>query len=169
MRAQEGHCDASLSSGMMRRKWSVIVSMIFLHDAQLSCLILCYLLESFLFSVKGPFRGFHFNPENASVFFPISTFQGDKALLHHSFRAGSVITRFQLPLTKYSCLFFFFSLLSEPLYSVFLGKSIATFLARIDLFPSSSKAFHGAPFFQRTVSAANLSVVFLLFAFRDSL
>ena len=122
------------------------------------------------------------------VFFPISTYQGDKALLHHSFCAVSVITafnllqvlfgcRFQLPLTLYSCLLFslgilsklhhclcfFCSLLSEPLYPYpFLGKRIPTFLARIDLFPSSAKAFHGAPSAPRPVSTANLSVLFLL-------
>ena len=47
---------------------------------------------------------------------------------------------------------------------LFLGENIPTILARVVLFPSSSKDFHGAPFAPRTVSTANLSVVFLLFS-----
>ena len=80
------------------------------------------------------------------IFFPLSTFQGEKALLHHSVRAISVIAAFhllqgtQLPLTLYSCLPFFFSL-SKPFYSCsFLGKNM-------HLFPSPSTAFHDEPFF----------------------
>ena len=59
--------------------------------------------------------------------------------------------RFQLPLTLYSCLPFFFSLISEPfLLLLVLGKSIPTFLVRIVHFQSFSTAFHDAPFFSTT-------------------
>ena len=37
------------------------------------------LLKGFFYSSKGPFRGLYFNPENAFVFFPVSTFQGGKS------------------------------------------------------------------------------------------
>ena len=96
-----------------------------------------------------------------------SPLQREKALLHHSMRAVSVIGacnllqvlsewRCQLPLTLYSCL------LSEPLYSLFLGESIPTFLARVVLLSSFSRAFQGAHFAPRTLSTANLSMVCLL-------
>ena len=42
--------------------------------------------------------------------------------------------------------------LETCLLYLFLGENIPTFLARIVLFPSFSKAFHGAPFAPRTVS-----------------
>ena len=42
----------------------------FLDGGQLSCLILCQLLESFLYFVKGPFRYFHFIPESVFILFP---------------------------------------------------------------------------------------------------
>ena len=45
------------AGAMMRRKWSVLLN-IFLHGTQLSCLIFRRLFEGFLYSVKGPFRGF---------------------------------------------------------------------------------------------------------------
>ena len=84
------------------------------------------------------------------------------------FRAVCVVTafyllqvffgwRFQLPLALCSCLPFFFGLLA---LSLSLGEKNPTFLARMDLFPSSFKAFHGTPFAPRTVSTANLSVFF---------
>ena len=64
--------------------------------------------------------------------FPLSTFQGEKAMFHHSVRAVSFIASFhllqelpgwrcQLPLILYSCLHFFFSLLSKPSYSLNLS------------------------------------------------
>ena len=135
-RAQERHGHASLSSRWLNDASQVFCASDhdFLNDAQLPCLILRHLLEGFLYSVKSPFRGFYFSSENAFVFFLVSTFQDDKALLHHSVRAVSVVAaftllqvlfgwRFQLPLTLHSCLFFFFRLLSEPLYSFsFLAK-----------------------------------------------
>ena len=66
-------------------------------------------------------------PVSKCFFFPLSTFQGEEALLHHSVRAVSVIAafnllqvlpgwRFQLPLTLYSCFPFF---LRPPLETVF--------------------------------------------------
>ena len=65
IRTQVGHRDSSLSS-----KWRDDASQVvrasdhdFLHNAQLSCLILCYLLEGFFYSVKGPLCGLYFNPE----------------------------------------------------------------------------------------------------------
>ena len=118
----------------------------FLDGAQLFCFILCHLLESFLCSVKDPVQDFH-------LFVPLSSLQGEKALLHHSVRAICVIAafnllqilsgwRFQLPLTLYSCLPSFFGLLSKPFYSCsFLAKYIPTFIARIVFshqFPKSS-------------------------------
>ena len=52
-----------------------------LHNAQRSCLILCYLCSkaSFILS-KAHFRGLYLRPEHAFVFFPVSTFQ-DAALM----------------------------------------------------------------------------------------
>ena len=97
MRTQVGHCNASLSSYWRNDASQVVCASDhdFLRDARLSCLIRCYLLEGFLCSVKSPFRGFPFSPENAFVFFP-STAQGDKALLHHSVHAVSVIAELNL-------------------------------------------------------------------------
>ena len=46
-----------------------------MDGAQRSCFILRHLFESFLCSVKGPLRDFHFIPESVFVFFPPSTFQ----------------------------------------------------------------------------------------------
>ena len=70
------------------------------------------------------------------IFFPLSTLQGETALLHHSVRAVSVIAAF---------------LLETVLLLLFLGKRIPTFLVRVVLFPSFSKAFHDA-FFSSTNS-----------------
>ena len=147
--AQVRHRNASLSS-RWRNDASQVISASdhdVLHDAQLPCLILHHLLEGFLHSVKSPFRGFHFSSGNALVFFPISNFQGDKALLHHSVGATSIIAAFsplqiligwrcQLPPTLHSCLRFFFSLLSEPHYSIsFAWKKYSHFPRTYCSFP----------------------------------
>ena len=97
----------------------------FLHNAQLSCLILCYLLKGFFYSVRGPFRGLYFNPENAFVFFPVSTFQGCNKCHHGILLAPSILWLvIQLPLALYSCLLFFFSLFSKLLYSFSFSEKV---------------------------------------------
>ena len=174
VRAQGGHCNVSLSSRWRDDASQVVLarcSAFFPHPV-------LPLLDGFLYSVKDPFRGLYFSPESALVF--LSTSQGDKALLHHSLRAISVIAalsllqvffgwRFQLPLTLSSCLFFLPALGTSSLYPFSRLKYFHTFLARIVLFPPYSKAFHGAPVAPRTVSTANMSVLFSPFVFRESL
>ena len=76
-----------------------------------------------------PWPSLHPWNENASVFFPISTFQSNKTFLHH-FRAINKVTAFHmfwvffgwrcpLPLALYSCLFFFCNLFSKLICSIF--------------------------------------------------
>ena len=85
-------------------------------------------LESFLYSVKSPSRGFHFSSENAFVFFPVSSFQRKECLFHHFGSAISIIAvlhllqinpgwRFMLPLALYSCLPLCLGILSKLRYS----------------------------------------------------
>ena len=145
-----------------------------LDGAQLSCLILCHLLESFLYSVKRPFRDFHFISDGVFLFFPLFTFQGDEALLHHSVRAISVIAtfhllqvlsgwRFQLPLTLYSCLPSFFGLLSKPLCSFsFLAKMPTLFFSYHFPNPSTVRLVH------RELSPLPICQCFSPFAFRET-
>ena len=146
----------------------------FLDDAQLPSLILRHLLSFFLYSVKSPFRGFYFSSENVFCILPSLHFTGRQSLLNHSFRAVNVITAFTLlPSTLWLAIpaatdpVFLPVLLLQPalgtsLLYFFLGRSIPTFLVCTVLFPSFSKAFHGAPSAPRAVSTAKLSVVFLL-------
>ena len=93
------------------------------------------------------------------IFFPLSAFQGDKAILHQTERAISVIAAFhllqvlsgwgfQLPLTLCSSFPFFFCLLSKPFCSCsFLAKIFPHFSHVLFFFPSFSDAFHDAAFF----------------------
>ena len=129
MRAQVGHCVSSWSSYWRDDAPQVVSASnhdFFAQCSSFPCFILCYLLEGFLNSVRGPFRGFHFSPE--SVFFILPTFQRGETFLHHSFRGIRVMAaihllqvfygwRFQLRLSLYSCLLFFFSQPLKPLYS----------------------------------------------------
>ena len=149
------------TGAMMRRKKSVS-NRDFFHNAHLPCFILCHLLEGFLSSVKGPFRGFHFSSEGFFFFliFPVSTFQGGEAFLHHSFRAICIMAAFhllqvssgwrlQLPLTLYSCLLCFFNQHSKPLCSV-------SFLEKVFLHLTYILFFHGTPFFLHNLSALHI-------------
>ena len=72
MRTQVRHRSASLSSRWRNDASQVICTFNhdFFHGAQLSCLIQCYRLKGFLYSVKISFRGFHFSSENAFIFLP---------------------------------------------------------------------------------------------------
>ena len=110
------------TGAMMRRKLSVLLITIF-------CTMLNFPASSCATcSNASSCRGFHFFPESVFIFFPVSTVQGGEAFLHYSVRAIRVMAafhgwRFQLPMTLYSRLLFFFSQLSKPLYSVsFLEK-----------------------------------------------
>ena len=76
---QCGHtCDIATPPCPPLARWCVASNLCFsswlLDDAQLCCFIHCHLLESFLYSVKGPFLDFHFLPE--SVFLPTLHFSG---------------------------------------------------------------------------------------------
>ena len=140
---------------MVRRKKSVLLIVIFLHSAHLPCFILCHLLEGFLSSVKGPFRGFHFSSEGVFfVFFPVSTLHGGIMAAFHLLQVSSG-WRLQLPLTLYSCLLCFFNQHSKPLCSV-------SFLEKV--FPNLPYMwfFHGTFFSPQPICAAHLSVVSLL-------
>ena len=130
MRAQVGYRNASLLPRWLDDAPQVICTSYhgFLDSAQLSCLILRHLFESFLYSVNNTFRDFHFISECVFVFFPLSTNQREKALLHHSVRTISTVAashllqalsgwRFLLPLALYSCSPLFFSFLSKHYYS----------------------------------------------------
>ena len=123
---------------------------------------------------KSPFRDFHFLPECVFIFFPLH-FLGEKAPLHHSVRAVSVIAafnvlqvlsgwRFQLPLTLYSCLPFFLGTLSKPFHSCsFLAKMFTTFLARNVLFASFFQSLPRCACFSVQIHATGtLSMVRLL-------
>ena len=147
----------TLAGALMRRKWSVLLIIITCTILNFSASCAACSNASF-YSIKGPFRGLYFNPENAFVFSQSPLFKAVKPFFI-IFRAVSVVTtfhllhvffgwRFQLPLALYSCLLFFFSLFSKLetcLLHLFLGEDVPTFHVRIVLFPSFSKAFHGAP------------------------
>ena len=116
--------------------------------------MLNFLASSFATCSKASFTLAEAHSETFNSFLTVLLYsshcplQGEKALLHHSMRAVSVIAacnllqvlsewRCQLPLTLYSC-----PALGTSLLSLFLGKSIPTFLARIclfSLFPVPSK------------------------------
>ena len=83
MRAQIRHCNASLPHRWRDDASQVICTSYhdFLDGAQLSCLILRHLLESFLYSVKSPFRGFHFISESVFLYFSHSPFSALQSVL----------------------------------------------------------------------------------------
>ena len=142
----------------------------FLDGAQLSCLILRHLLDSFLYSVEGPVCGFHFSSESFFGIFPVSTF-GRKECLFIILGVQSVslqhFTCSRYSLTGDSCchwpctpaLPFCFSFLSNLFTLNLSGENIPTFLVCTVLFPSFAIAFHDAPFSSQTYPTATLSMV----------
>ena len=86
------YCNAGTSmtsSRLLASRWRDDASQVIctsyhylLDSAQLSCLVLCHLLERLLDSVKSPFRDFHILLK-VFVFFTFSAFWAKKALLHH--------------------------------------------------------------------------------------
>ena len=111
MRTQVGHCNASLSSGWRND---------FLQNVHLFCLVLCYLLKGLFNSVKGPFRGLHFSSEGVLIFFPIF---GSLQSVSSQLFSCSKYSLAGDSWTLNSCLLFFVSQLSKPLYSAsFLEK-----------------------------------------------
>ena len=131
-----GNCHNAGTSSLLPR-WRDDASQVictfyydFLDGAQISCLILRHLLESFFYYVKSPFRGFHFSSKSALVFFPVpllstqgkpvSSFCGYNQYHCSTSLAPSTPFpgwRFMLPLALYSCLPFFLSILSKPFNS----------------------------------------------------
>ena len=131
-----------------------------LNDAQLPCLILRHLLESFLYSVKGPFRGLHFSfcilPN------PILSTQGKLVSSFCEYNQYHCST----PLAPASGPVFLLVFLSQLPLETFLlfisrGNNIPTSLVCTVLFPSFSITFHDAPFAPQTHTTATLSMVCL--------
>ena len=87
----------------------------FLDGGQLSCLILCQLLESFLYFVKGPFRYFHFIPE--SVSYIISTILCVQPVSLQHFTCSKYSMAGETSCHWPCCLLFFPSLLSKHIYA----------------------------------------------------
>ena len=79
------------AGAMMRRELSVLLIMISWTVPSFLASFFATFSKAFLFSVKSPFHDFHFLSESFFIFFTVSTFRRDKALLHHSVRAVSVI------------------------------------------------------------------------------
>ena len=147
----------------------------FLHGTQLSCLIFRHLLEGFLCSIKGPFRGFCLDSEDAFVFFPLSSFQRKGGLLHHP---GSAISpclhnTSRVPGIPWPTIRVAIGLVSLPaflsrhpletsLISVSHRRNTPTFLVCTGLFPAFSITIHDAPSSPRRRTTATLSRVCLL-------
>ena len=132
MRPQVSHRNASLLLRWRDDASQVICTSyhVSLDGAQLSCLILCHLLQVFLYFAKGPFRGFYFSPENAFVFLTLSTHQCEKPAssfhacnqCHCSISFAPITLWLAIRAVARPVLLLAFQLL------LFLGRNVPTFL-----------------------------------------
>ena len=142
--------------------------------AQLACLILCHLLESFCYSVKGPFGGFHFISENGFCTLPsllLST-QGmpvSSFWEYNQYHCSTSLAPSTLWLAIHAATGIVFLLaflsrhpLEASLLLIFRGSNIPTSLVCTTLFPTFSITFHDAPFSPQTRTTPTLSMVYLL-------
>ena len=119
---------------MMRNKESCVSKHNVLHNAQLFCLILCYLPKCFVYSVESSFRGLYFIPAMKMslcssqspllkavkpffIFFSMQLIDVTAFDMFYVFFGW----RCPLPLALYSCLFFFCNLFSKLICSIFFS------------------------------------------------
>ena len=162
IRTQMGHRDSSLSS-----KWRYDAPQVvrasdhnFLHNDQFVCLTV-----AFSSTLKMPLSQSPLFREVKPFFFIIiscSECRHCVLLAPSIFLAGD--STCQWPCIP-AC--FFQPVLETYFLNLLLGENIPTCHELIVLFPSFFKAFHGAPVAPRTLSTANLSVVFSPFALRE--